>query len=159
MEIGTMKNTRIPLLIIARVVTVVVSCFEGSLSAPIEGPDDPPSGYVMKLERSGGYLGRHDKFLVYPDGRVLNSLGKTAWIPSESVAKWLDVILPVAVRKIQAPSSVKPLVCMDCYKYRITVYEEDTARVLSFTHPLAEFLDTALEDIGSIFDYLSNLPW
>jgi len=159
MEIGIMKNSRIPLLIVAGVVIVVVSWFAGSLAAPIEGPDNQPSGYVMKLERSGGYLGRHDKFWIYPDGRVLNSVGETTWIPSESVKKWLDIILPVAVRKIEASPSIKSIVCMDCYKYRITVYEEDTARVLSFTYPLAEFLDTAVEDIGSILDYLVNLPW
>jgi hypothetical protein len=159
MEDRRMKNACESLLYVSVVMTLVVaSCIAGEMESPAAESDNLHYGYVMKFERNGGYLGRHDEFWIHPDGKILNSVGKTAWIPPESIRKWKGIILPVAAPKVKANPSF-PSLCMDCYRYRITVYDEGKARVLSFDYPFAANENLSVKDIGWIYNILINLSW
>jgi hypothetical protein len=159
MEADRMKNACNCLLNVSIVMTLVVaSSITGEMESLAVEPDDPLSGYVMKLERTGGYLGRHDAFWIYPDGKILNSVRQTAWIPPESINKWMGIILPVAAPKIKTNPSF-PSLCMDCYAYRITVYDEGKARVLSFVYPFVVYENLSVKDIGRIYNTLVNVSW
>lgn len=154
-----MKNACESLLYISIAMTLAVtSCIGGEMKSPAPESDDLPYGYVMKFERNGGYLGRHDAFWIYPDGKIFNSVGKTAWISPELITKCKGIIPPVAALKIKADSSF-PSLCMDCYRYRITLYEKGKARVLSFDYPFAANGNRSVKDIGGIYNTLANLSW
>jgi hypothetical protein len=45
------------------------------------------------------------------------------------------------------------------YRYRITVYDEGKARVLSFDYPFAANENLSVKDIGWIYNILINLSW
>jgi hypothetical protein len=158
-----MKSACNAILYIIVILSIAVSsCSTGDMETPESEFDVPPSGYVIKFERRGGYLGVNDKFWIYPDGRVLNSVGKTARIPSDLVVRWMEIIPADAV-----PASKKaPLlasVSQDCYVYGITVYEKSETRALSLfctdKYSLSEEGDSTVIDIGSIRDSLMNLSW
>ena len=121
-------------------------------------PEFLPPGYVMKFERIGGYFGWDDKCWVYSDGRIFNSSGKIARIPSDSVSKWKEVI-----SLITAPvSKASPLllsVCMDCYRYRITVYDNGRKKVLAFIYPLTGDEYSPVKNVEKIFGTLRRLVW
>ncbi len=140
----------------------ISSCSIAATEIQGRDPFIPPSGYVMKFERTGGYFGWYDAFWIYPDGRVLSSEGKKAKIPSETVLRWMETIQPVEIPIFKKKPSVQTW-GRDCYLYRITVYGQCGTSVLSLsctdiylprTHDDAEGMD-----IGPIRDTLMHLPW
>lgn len=158
-----MKSTCNTLLYIGVIVSIVVSSCSGGYAQTFgREPDVLPSGYVMKFERKGGYFGRHDVFWIYPDGKVINSVGKTARIPSDLVTKWMKAISTVEIPILKKTPSIQSL-CMDCYRYVITVYDKDETKVLpslaTDTYPLKKDDNISVIDIGRIRDTLIHLPW
>jgi len=92
-----------------------------------------PSGYVMKFVRAGGYGGVYHTFWIYPDGRVINHLGKTARIPPDTVTQWLKTIIPQEglpfSNSLASHPSSNPLMgssCFDCMFYQVTTYNNGT---------------------------------
>ncbi len=161
-----MKGTCRTLLYIPVIIGIVISsCSMEDIEALERESDNPPSGCVMKFERKGGYLGLHDEFWIYSDGRVLDSEGKTARISPDLVTKWVEIISPAADPAIEKAPSFKSLgmLCMDCYIYVITVYDRDEAKVLSSlatdTYLLNSDDNISAINIGRIRDTLMNLPW
>jgi TonB family protein len=119
-----------------------------------------PSGFVMKFTRMGGYAGVYDAFWIYPDGRVINTLGKTAKIPPEIVGQWLKTIAPHAGTPLSdalADTSAE-LLCFDCFVYLITIYDEDGTKTLKFSGPLKGSDDVA-KTFSGIRDRLQGLVW
>ena len=116
----------------------------------------------MKFERKGGYLGVHDEFWIYSDGRVLNSMRKTARIPPDLVTKWMATILTAAV-PISTKTSTLSSMALDCYVYAVTVYEKGETKTLSLfctdTYSTDKGGDTSVIDIGGMGDTLKNLSW
>ncbi len=116
----------------------------------------------MKFERKGGYFGRYDAFWIYPDGKVSNSAGKTARIPSDLVKRCIEIISTAEVPIKKKTPSFHSL-CMDCYIYVITVYDRDETKVLSSlctdTYPIDKDDNISAIDIGRIRDTLMSLPW
>jgi hypothetical protein len=158
-----MKGTCTFLLITITLLFVFnASCFSGAIEAQQRESDVPPSGYVMKFVRKGGYFGWHDEFWIYPDGRVLNSAGKTARIRTDLVTKWMEIISPVAVPVSKKTPFLGPM-GWDCYMYGITVYEKGEAKTLSLICTDAYIFDKEGEisviDIGPIRDTLMSLSW
>ena len=154
------------LLYIAVIVgAFITSCSMSDMEKPKSESDVPPSKCVMKFVRQGGYFGIHDEFRIYSDGRVLNSVGETARIPSVLVTKWMEEILPVAAPISREKRSIKSLGVMgrDCYIYTIAVYDRGEARALTLnctdTYPINKDDKDAVIDIGKIRDTLINLSW
>ena len=103
-----------------------------------EQKKEPPSThpeYVMRFERMGGYLGVHDQFFIYPDGRIIGDSGKTARVGPATVADWIKNISPAATKDAPEPSLLK-LYCSDCFTYRITFYDERGIQTAFFADPL-----------------------
>lgn len=164
MRIHQMKGAPSFLLSVVVIVSMVnTACSAEDIPALGGRRDGPPSGYVIKFERKGGYFGWQDTFWIYPDGRVVNTSGKTARIPSELVRQWMQITEPdeVPVDK-KKPSMLS--VSMDCYIYRITVYAEGETSVLSSsctdTYPLdRDKDDDSAIDIGQMRNTLMTLPY
>jgi len=117
-----------------------------------------PSGYVMKFVRTGGYLGVCDAFWIYPDGRVINHLGKKAEIPPEIVKGWIESIAsmtpPSAALEFESES------CSDCFRYRVDIHDKDGSRKIRMFGPLpTKSNDTALMRFVGMRDRLLHLKW
>ncbi len=158
-----MKSICSSLLYIGMMVGIVISsCSWGYTQSSGNETDVLPSGYVMKFERKGGYFGRHDAFCIYSDGRVSNSAGKTARIPSDLVKRWMKIISTVEVPIKKKLPSFQSL-CMDCYIYIITVHVRGETKVLSSlctdTYNLNKDENIPVIDFGQIRDTLMGLPW
>lgn len=122
----------------------------------MKDPHPIPSGYVMRFERTGGYAGVHDSFWIYPDGQVINAAGKKAKIPPDIVTEWLKSLTPAAAS--DAFSGFPPRrLCMDCFAYRITIYDRDETRILQLSDPLKNDPDAATKSFVGIRDRLSRL--
>lgn len=117
-----------------------------------------PSGYVMKFERTGGYLGVCDSFWIYPDGRIINDLGKTAKIPPAAVKEWAKSVPPVTPSGVAFEVKAE-VACMDCFEYRVTIYDKDGTRTLTSTNQGQVDPKTVATVIMGIRDRLLHLKW
>jgi TonB family protein len=117
-----------------------------------------PSGFAIKLERMGGYLGSYSVFWIYPDGQVINGLGETGKIPSEIVVQWLETTTPYVTPPLSGAAKEFPMmgpICHDCSSYLITIYAKDGNRVRIFPGSNAEMTKTYPE----IINRLQRLTW
>ena len=116
-----------------------------------------PSGFAMKLERMGGYLGTQSVFWIYPDGQVINALGEVGKISPDKVGLWLKTIMPTpAARRL--PDVLKEFptmgsVCFDCYFYQITIYDKDAIRAFHGSS------DEVTKTFPGIIKQLQSLAW
>jgi TonB family protein len=117
-----------------------------------------PSGFALKLERMGGYLGSYSVFWIYPDGQVINGLGETGKIPSEIVDKWLETTTPSITYPVSGVAKEFPTLgsmCHDCSFYLITIYDRDGNRVRGFPGSTAQ----VTEAFPGIISRLQRLAW
>jgi hypothetical protein len=157
MGVQMMQNTvefRQP--IFAAICGVMISMCVLGQDAQVRELPPPPSGYVMRFERMGGYAGIYDQFWIYPDGRIINTAGKTARVSPGTVVEWLDKISPAASSGAIAAIPPQSL-CQDCFVYRITVYDKDGTRALSLADPLKDDPKTQATNLGQIRDQLLRL--
>jgi TonB family protein len=167
-----MNKTHRSLLIVAAVLCFIMTlCFVLAQEGEVKGANDLPSGFVIKLERMGGYLGTYSSFWIYPSGQVINALGETSKIPPDIVEKWLKAIPPPA----NPPSSGAPekngsefspvtgaaqkvpsligLVCFDCMVYTATIHGESGTRAFMMSASEAE------KTFPRMLNQLQHLVW
>ena len=115
-----------------------------------------PSGWAMKFERVGGYLGTYSVFWIYPDGQVINALGETGKIPSDIVEQWLKTSKThVGLSGAWKDFSKMPPLCSGCNTYHMTIYDKDGTRVTDFLlHS-----DEAEKTFPGIIKRLQNPAW
>jgi len=126
------KNHHSPLLVAALVGGITIPLFMWAQEGEVKDSHVLPSGFAVKFERRGGYLGTYSVFWIYPDGQVINGLGETAKITSDIVEQWAGTITPPA--RLSLPDILKesPMMgslCFDCSTYQITIYDKDGTRV------------------------------
>jgi hypothetical protein len=133
------------LLVVAVVCCIIIPLFIWAQEGEVKDSHVPPSGFVMKFERMGGYAGIYDSFWIYPDGQVINLLGKRAEISPDIVGQWLKTITPHAGPPLSdalMKSSTESL-CFDCFVYQITIYDKDGTRTIKLAGPLKDSDDVA----------------
>jgi TonB family protein len=162
------------LLVVALVVSIMFSLFSLAQEGELKDTHVLPSGFVMKFERIGGStwqtFGVYDSFWIYPDGKVINKLGKTAEIPPDVVKQWLKTITPHINRDLPLPQrppydprfAPRPS-CPDCFEYLVTIYDKD--RIGTPVPELNRRFDPLLDSDGrpntvsEIVDWLQSLVW
>ena len=158
-----MKSVGNSLLYIAVTAIIVVSsCSMEDTGALEKEPEAASSGCVMEFVRKGGYLGVHNEFRIYPDGKVFNSVGETARVSSELVADWVEMIEPAAV-PVSKETRFSGMMGWDCYFYGITIHDKGEPKLLSLactdTYSLDKDGEISVIDIGPIRDTLLGLSW
>lgn len=153
-----MKKIHYPLLLVAAsVCSIVIPFLVWAQEADVKDSHILPSGYGMKIERMGGYLGGYSVFWIYPYGQVINGRGKTAWISSDFVEQLLETNTP-DVESGLAGASVPSLmgsVCFDCFTYSITIYDKEGTRVRAFLLSAGEVGKT----FPGLVNQLQRLAW
>jgi TonB family protein len=144
------------LLVAALVCCVMIPLFMWAQEGEVNDTHVLPSGWAMKFERVGGYLGTYSVFWIYPDGQVINALGETAKIPSDIVEQWLRTSkthegLSGAWKDI----SKMPPLCSDCNTYQMTIYDKDGTRVTGILLPS----DDVEKTFTGIITRLQRLAW
>jgi TonB family protein len=147
-----------PLLVAALVCGITIPLFMRAQEGEVKDSHVLPSGFSVKFERRGGYLGTYSVFWIYPDGQVINGLGETAKIPSDIVDQWAGSIAPPA--RLPSPDILKefPLMgslCFDCTTYQITIYDRDGTRLRGFYLSSGE----ADKTFPGIITRLQRLAW
>jgi TonB family protein len=162
------------LLVAAAVCSIMFSLFLWAQEGELKDTHVLPSGFVMKFERIGGStwqtFGVYDSFWIYPDGKAINKLGKTAEIPSDVVRQWLKTITPHARIDplLPMPPPYDPRYgprpsCPDCFEYLITIYDKD--RIGTPVPEPHRRLDPLIDSDGrpntvsEIVDWLQSLVW
>jgi TonB family protein len=152
------KNHHSPLLVAALVGGITIPLFMWAQEGEVKDSHVLPSGFAVKFERRGGYLGTYSVFWIYPDGQVINGLGETAKITSDIVEQWAGTITPPA--RLPLPDVLKefPMMgsfCFDCSTYQITIYDKDGTRVRGFLSSSGEVEKT----FPGIITRLQRLAW
>jgi protein TonB len=147
-----------PLLVAALVCGITIPLFMQAQEGEVKDSHVLPSGFAVKFERKGGYLGTYSVFWIYPDGQVINGLGETAKIPSDIVEQWKGTITPPA--RLPLPDVMKEFpmmgsVCFDCITYQITIYDRDGTRLRGF-YSSSDEVDKAFP---GIITRLQRLAW
>ncbi len=145
------------LLAAAFIASIMISSFAWAQEGAVKDSNTLPSGYAIKVERMGGYLGSYSVFWIYPDGQVINALGETGRIPSDIVENWLGTNPPIASPGLvgaSVPSSIGSL-CFDCSTYAITIYDNAGTRVKGFLFSSADVEKT----FPKIVNRLQHLDW
>ena len=152
------KTHRFPRLIAVIACAIVLSFIAWAQEGTVKEPQSPPSGYVMKFERMGGYLGVHDELWIYPDGKVVSAAGKRAKIGPEAVQGWMKNFLPVAVPHSSADFPPQSL-CMDCLTYRITIYDKGAIRVFARGEAFSNVSEAVELNFADMRNQLNNVMW
>jgi TonB family protein len=144
------------LLVAALVCCIMIPLFMWAQEGAVKDTHVLPSGWTMKFERVGGYLGTYSVFWIYPDGQVINALGETGKIPSDIVEQWLKTSkthegLSSAWKDI----SKMPPLCSDCNTYQMTIYDKDGTRVTGILLPS----DDVDKTFPGIITRLQRLAW
>ena len=116
-----------------------------------------PSGFGMKIERTGGYLGSYSVFWIYLDGSVINGLGEAAKIPSDIVGQWLGTNTGHTGPQL-AGTAVRPAigsVCFDCFTYSISIYAKDGTRAGNYLFSAGQ----VEKAFPGILNRLQRLEW
>jgi TonB family protein len=145
------------LLFAAAAGCIMIPLFMRAQEANINDAHILPSGFAVKLERTGGYLGTRSVFWIYPDGQVINALGETGKIPPDIVAQWLKTIMPAPAAR-RSPDVLKEFptmgsVCFDCSFYQITIYDKDGIRAFHGSS------DEVTKIFPGIIKQLQHLAW
>jgi TonB family protein len=154
-----MKNTHDSLLLVAALVCcIVIPLFMWAQEGEVKDTHGLPSGWAMKFERAGGYLGTDSVFWIYPDGQVINTLGETIRIPSNIVEQWVGDNLPPA--GLPSPDVLKEFpmmesLCFDCSTYQITIFDIDGTRVRHFLLSASDVEKT----FPGIITRLQSISW
>jgi TonB family protein len=154
-----MKTTHDSLLLVAALVCcIMLPLFMCAQEEEVKDTHVLPSGWAMKFERVGGYLGTYSVFWIYPDGQVINGLGETVKIPSDIVEQWIGTSTPPARLPLPDASKEFPMMgslCFDCSTYKITIYDEDGTGVRGFLLSPGEVEKT----FPGIITRLQRLAW
>ncbi len=113
----------------------------------------PVTGYAILFERFGGYAGWHDRFWIYPDGRIENEGGKVKEITPQSVTAFKQRIEPLFPPKSQKTPMWQRL-CSDCYQYRITILVDSGVRSMILSEPLRTKSDKLAQITQELRDLL-----
>jgi TonB family protein len=129
------KSHHSPLLVAALVCGIAIPPVMWAQEGEVRDSHVLPSGFTVKFERRGGYLGTYSVFWIYPDGQVINGLGETVKIPSDIVEQWVGTISPPD--RLPLPYGLKEFpmmgsLCFDCSTYQITIYDKNGTRVRGF---------------------------
>jgi hypothetical protein len=115
----------------------------GDTPAPeVSKPSPLPEGAVIAFERTGGFVGAMDRWVIYPDGTVEHTARAEAPVttagalPADQVAQ-LTADLEALGFFTFADSYGANVVCNDCYYYGLTVSAGGQTKSVS-THDAAE---------------------
>jgi TonB family protein len=152
-----MKINHDSLLLVASLVCcTMIPLFMWAQEGEVKDTHVLPSGWAMKFERVGGYLGTYSVFWVYPDGQVINALGETGKIPSDIVEQWLKASKTrVGFSGAWKDFSKMPPLCSDCNTYQMTIYDRDGTRTTGFLLTS----DGAENTFPGIIRRLRSLSW
>jgi hypothetical protein len=114
-------------------------------------------GLLISIERWGGYAGIHEKFSIYPDGRVTDAAGQTQQMPAQA----LEAIRR-RVEALDVPKSceirVTGGVCSDCFQYIIILTGPAGKRTLVLEDPMAGS-DSVSGIARELRDLVLGLKW
>jgi hypothetical protein len=113
--------------------------------------------FIISVERTGGIAGIHEKFSIYPDGRVTNAVGQTQQMPAQA----LEAIRR-RVEALDVPKSCEIRVtgglCSDCFQYRIILTGPSGTRTLVLEDPMAGS-DSVSRIARELRDLVLGLKW
>jgi hypothetical protein len=140
------------------VCAIMLSFIAWAQEGTLKEPKSSASGYAMKYERMGGYLGVHDELWIYPDGNVISAAGKRAKVRPEAVQTWMKNFLPLAVPHSSAAFPPQSL-CMDCLTYRITIYDKGAIRIYARGDIFGSASEAVELNFADMRSQLNNLMW
>ena len=137
---------------------IMISCFACARDVQERDARPPTPGYIITVERMGGYLGVYEKIWIYADGEAVNDAGKKAKVPAGDVVEWQkNISLLASLRPTYALQL--PSLCMDCLVYRITLYQKDGTRNFVRWDSLEGETDDDAAGLRRMRDKLLKLRW
>jgi len=112
-------------------------------------------GAAIIFERSGGFAGISNQFLIFSDGRVVNEKGSVQALESSLVHS-----LKQRIEALPFPSPLRQkTLCSDCFQYRIIISSHAGTKSFVVSEPFLEKSDGITKMAEELRNLLFRIPW
>lgn len=168
-------GTLTSLTLIAALAVLVTACREGPMSSAAVAPSETAplvmptatklgtgiagstrlGGAVVIYEQSGGFLGIHQQWTIYPDGRIQSSDGGRQSVSRLAVADLLRAIEEAGFFDL-APSGLLPGDCADCIVHMLSAAYEGELNSVTVVAGLVSDEDPYMAPIRIVNEFLTG---